>query len=415
LASNTDRQASPEPMRGERNEAKPTEKAEPTQSLGKWIAVVASIIALVPPLTSAVSGYWQAETAKQRGEQDLALADLKERSNLASEYLRLIIAKDTAFAERITLLDALSAIDKHPLQEWAKQRQAAYRDTLVRSEAAFRKQQEAAQAKEGAEQQEAMIRADIERLEADMNADPNNLELRDRLRSMVLIKYQEIGRVRSQRSIAEVRIEDTRTTVSRIQQGIITPAVSDSAEATITEISDKITATRLKQYFPPDAARNIEIAAPYLKAALEEFKITNKRLGAAIIATVAVESPLFESYEESVEQGKRWEGRRDLGNTQDGDGVKYRGRGYIGITGKANYQSVSVRLGLGSRLVDSPEDARLPEIAARVLVAYFVQRQPSFERALEADNLGHVRRLVYGGPDRIDQFTTAYRKILADL
>src|SRR3954452_5434675 len=155
----------------ERREAMPTERPELIQSLGKWIALIASAIALVPPLTAAVTGYWQAEEAKRKGEQELALADLRERSALASEYLKLIIAKDTAYAERITLLDALSAIDKHPLQQWAKQRQAEYREAVARSEAALRKQEEAAQAKEGAAREEALILAEIEKLEADMKAD----------------------------------------------------------------------------------------------------------------------------------------------------------------------------------------------------------------------------------------------------
>jgi len=189
----------------ERREAMPTERPELIQSLGKWIALIASAIALVPPLTAAVTGYWQAEEAKRKGEQELALADLRERSALASEYLKLIIAKDTAYAERITLLDALSAIDKHPLQQWAKQRQAEYREAVARSEAAFRKQEEAAQAKEGAAREEALILAEIEKLEADMKADPENRELRDQSRSLILVKYQEISRVRAQRSIAEVR------------------------------------------------------------------------------------------------------------------------------------------------------------------------------------------------------------------
>ena len=396
---------------------KPAERPELIQSLGKWIALIASAIALVPPLTSAVTGYWQAKEAQRKGEQELALTALKERSALASEYLKLIIAKDTAFVERITLLDALSAIENHPLQKWAQQRQAAYRDALARSEAAFQKQQEAAKEKEGIERDEAMIQAQIEQLQSDMKADPDNRELRDRLQSTILVKYQEIGRIRAQRSLVEVRIEDTRTTLSRVQQGIVTPTATSGAEGSITTISEKITATQLKQYFPPDAAKNIDIAAPYLQAALQEFKISDKRLVAAIIATIRVETPLFGEYEEKDNSAavKRNEGRNDLGNTQPGDGVKYRGRGYLGLTGRNNYMRMSARLGVGTRLIDSPEDARTPEIACRVLVAWFADMQARVAPALDHGDLSVARRVVAGSIRDLDQFTIAYQKILADL
>ncbi|MCS7081165.1 MAG: LysM peptidoglycan-binding domain-containing protein [Chloracidobacterium sp.] len=61
-----------------------------------------------------------------------------------------------------------------------------------------------------------------------------------------------------------------------------------------------------------------------------------------------------------------YEGRRDLGNTQPGDGYRYRGRGYVQITGRANYTDWSRRLGMD--LVGQPDLATRPEIAARILV-----------------------------------------------
>src|SRR5690606_28493185 len=59
----------------------------------------------------------------------------------------------------------------------------------------------------------------------------------------------------------------------------------------------------------------------------------------------------------------RYEGRRDLGNTQPGDGFKYRGRGLVQITGRANYQALSD--GLGVDYINNPEWLERPPDAAR--------------------------------------------------
>ncbi|QTF94203.1 N-acetylmuramoyl-L-alanine amidase [Halomonas sp. BM-2019] len=62
-----------------------------------------------------------------------------------------------------------------------------------------------------------------------------------------------------------------------------------------------------------------------------------------------------------------YEGRHDLGNTQPGDGFRFRGRGYVQISGRANYAFWSHRLGLD--LVADPDlTYQDPSIAARILV-----------------------------------------------
>ena len=92
-------------------------------------------------------------------------------------------------------------------------------------------------------------------------------------------------------------------------------------------------------------------------------------MAAALIATIAVEAPNFAPNEE-YSSGQEYENHRDLGNINPGDGPRYKGRGYLQITGRANYTEMSQRLGLGSRLVNSPADANSPEVASRILVAY---------------------------------------------
>jgi putative chitinase len=61
-----------------------------------------------------------------------------------------------------------------------------------------------------------------------------------------------------------------------------------------------------------------------------------------------------------------------LGNTKAGDGAKYKGRGYIQITGKYNYEQAGKALGLD--LVNKPELVEKPEVAAKVAVWYWKTR-----------------------------------------
>src|SRR5712671_3750209 len=64
-----------------------------------------------------------------------------------------------------------------------------------------------------------------------------------------------------------------------------------------------------------------------------------------------------------------YEGRKDLGNTRTGDGKRYSGRGYIQLTGRANYAKYGKALGLP--LEDQPEIAATPKVAVQVACQYW--------------------------------------------
>lgn len=69
----------------------------------------------------------------------------------------------------------------------------------------------------------------------------------------------------------------------------------------------------------------------------------------------------FNKYEPGTRIGK------NLGNTIKGDGYRYRGAGYVMITGRSNYKRAGQKLGVD--LINKPELATRPDIAAKILIA----------------------------------------------
>jgi predicted chitinase len=99
--------------------------------------------------------------------------------------------------------------------------------------------------------------------------------------------------------------------------------------------------------------------------------------------------------------GDAYEGRLDLGNTNPGDGRRFKGRGFVQITGRTNYTKWGKRLGLD--LVGKPEIASRPDVAAQILV--LGMRDGSFTSLKLDDFIGGdfvSSRKIINGLDRAE-------------
>lgn len=96
--------------------------------------------------------------------------------------------------------------------------------------------------------------------------------------------------------------------------------------------------------------------APHLSAACAHYGINAPARLAAFLAQLAHESGAFRWVRELAD-GSAYEGRKDLGNTQPGDGPRFRGRGLIQITGRSNYRQAAQRM----RELDAPDFEDFPE------------------------------------------------------
>ncbi len=108
----------------------------------------------------------------------------------------------------------------------------------------------------------------------------------------------------------------------------------------------------LRHVVPSLTPLQAQLLAPGLALAMKRYGITTPVRAAMFIAQCAHESAAFRTSTEFA-TGAAYEGRRDLGNTRPGDGRRFKGRGRIMITGRANYMRVSKAL--GQNFVASPE------------------------------------------------------------
>jgi len=86
--------------------------------------------------------------------------------------------------------------------------------------------------------------------------------------------------------------------------------------------------------------------------------------------------------------------RMGNGDAVSGDGYRYRGRGIIQLTGRANFEAADAML--GTSLLEDPDLLLLPEIAARVAVWYFTTRMPGI-RLADAMDLEGCTKCINGG------------------
>jgi putative chitinase len=171
-----------------------------------------------------------------------------------------------------------------------------------------------------------------------------------------------------------------------------------------------ITEADLSVIMPQAKAGNVALFVQPINDALDEFHINTPIRQAAFLAQIAHESGQLR-YSEEIASGKAYEGRADLGNTSVGDGKRYKGRGLIQITGRANYEACGSALGVD--LLAEPELLKQPDLAARS-AAWFWFTHGCNELA-DAGKFDTVTRRINGGlngyEDRVSFWERAKEQI----
>jgi peptidoglycan L-alanyl-D-glutamate endopeptidase CwlK len=185
----------------------------------------------------------------------------------------------------------------------------------------------------------------------------------------------------------------------------------------------RVTAEMAAAMFAGARRASIERHLPVVLAALDEAGLDDRVMVLMALATIRAETAGFEPIDEGRSRFNTSPGGapfdlydpgtrvgNNLGNTRPGDGARYKGRGFIQLTGRANYQTYGPRVGLGDRLRDEPELANDPQVAARLLAAFLKDKQRGVKYAVLGRDLAKARQLVNGGSHGLDPFTEAFEK-----
>ncbi|WP_077001380.1 C1 family peptidase [Variovorax sp. KK3] len=176
----------------------------------------------------------------------------------------------------------------------------------------------------------------------------------------------------------------------------------------------------VSRLFPATKPANIARYLPYIEAALGVAQLTDRAMILGALGTIRAETEGFVPISEAPSKFNTppggppfslYDKRTSLGNSQPGDGERYRGRGFVQLTGKDNYTRYGERIGVP--LGASPDRANAPEVAAVLLALYLADKAAKFRQAIGGGDLAQARKLVNGGAHGLDRFEDVYERAAA--
>jgi len=188
-------------------------------------------------------------------------------------------------------------------------------------------------------------------------------------------------------------IADFQTAVNIKPTGQITPRdanlikLRDGLEAGVS--ADRVAGIIMSK------RQTIEIYQPALCSEMARNEINTPRRIAHFLAQIGHESGAFR-YSEEIASGQAYEGRRDLGNTQPGDGKRFKGRGLIQLTGRRNYQDFGKFVGM-NLLTDEGARSGGKNSKLAVLAAIWFWNTRKLNQLADADDVVKITKRINGG------------------
>src|SRR5215475_3338535 len=135
-------------------------------------------------------------------------------------------------------------------------------------------------------------------------------------------------------------------------------------DTSLPSVIPEVTVSLVCRMFPHTSVENIRTHLPFVCDALVEYDLVDKPMVLMALATIRAETESFVPISEGQSRFNTspdghpfdlYDNRKDLGNRGAPDGNSFKGRGFVQLTGRANYTTFSVQLGMGTDLVDHPD------------------------------------------------------------
>jgi putative chitinase len=171
----------------------------------------------------------------------------------------------------------------------------------------------------------------------------------------------------------------------------------------------------VQQMFPNTPIGNLQLYIPFVLDGLKRQNLVDKPMTLMALATIRAETESCRPISEGISKyntepnGRpfgKYDLRTDLGNNGIGEGERFKGRGFVQLTGRYNYEHYGNII--RQDLVNNPELANNPTIAAELLAAFLKEKEGKIRTALSNNDLMTARKLVNGGTHGIERFMDAY-------
>jgi putative chitinase len=159
---------------------------------------------------------------------------------------------------------------------------------------------------------------------------------------------------------------------------------------------------------PVPKTTRVDEVYPFFAAAFARWGVNTPTREAYFLAQAAHESDRFCALTEYA-SGAAYEGRVDLGNTELGDGKRFKGRGLFQITGRANYGRCSRALFGDERLFDKPELLAEPQYAVESACWYWNWRH--LDGYADRNDFAGCTRRINGGTNGCEQRELFFNRI----
>jgi len=187
--------------------------------------------------------------------------------------------------------------------------------------------------------------------------------------------------------------------------------------AAVVSLIPAVTIEMASKIVPGATRTNVEHNLPFVLNSLVKPQLADKFMILMALATIRAETSSFRPIDEGKSRFNSspggdfdlYDSRAGLGNLGPPDGARFKGRGFIQLTGRSNYEVHGKAIGLGTQLVDDPDLANEPDIAARLMASFLKRQEAGIRAALSAGDLRKARKLVNGGSHGLEVFEDSFQ------